>query len=211
MLAPGAVPAGYREVRYWKITGSFWLFLAINGLSVVALVVGGAFFLWFATRFGGLTSATQSGDWLLGLFAGILLTLALHELAHGLTMRWFGAHPRYGILWKALAAYATAPGHAFTRGHYLAVIVAPLASLSLLALVAMVVLAGTAWVLILALCAALNAAGAAGDLWMAGIVLRCPASAYIVDERDGLRVFLPDKDADPQSQVSNYQSPITSK
>jgi len=40
------------------------------------------------------------------------------------------------------------------------------------------------------MCAGLNAAGASGDVWMAVIVTRYPARAYVTDERDGMRVFL---------------------
>jgi len=55
----------------------------------------------------------------------------------------------------------------------------------------MMALMGTAWVALFAFCATINAGGAIGDLWIAKIVLRYPASAYIMDERDGVRVFLP--------------------
>jgi len=30
-----------------------------------------------------------------------------------------------------------------------------------------------------------------GDLWITTIVLRYPATAYVIDEKDGIRVFLP--------------------
>jgi hypothetical protein len=35
-----------------------------------------------------------------------------------------------------------------------------------------------------------NAAGAVGDVWMSLIALRYPRSTWIVDERDGMRVFV---------------------
>ncbi|MHB1295748.1 MAG: DUF3267 domain-containing protein [Anaerolineae bacterium] len=88
-------------------------------------------------------------------------------------------------------AYATAPGHAFTRAQYVVVGLTPLVGLTLLALLGMYLLAGTFWVVFFALCATLNAAGAVGDLWLLGIVMRYPSSALLVDERDGTRVLLP--------------------
>ena len=39
--------------------------------------------------------------------------------------------------------------------------------------------------------AAFNAAGAIGDVWISTIVLRYAPTAWIVDERDGIRVYLP--------------------
>ncbi len=41
-----------------------------------------------------------------------------------------------------------------------------------------------------AACASLNAAGASGDVWMALVVARYPARAYVIDERDGMRIFV---------------------
>jgi hypothetical protein len=112
-------------------------------------------------------------------------------LGHGLAMRAFSAHPRFGVLWTRLMVYATAPGHAFHRSAYIVVGLAPLVGLSLLAMSGMVLLAGTPWVTLLVLCAAANGAGACGDLWILSIILRYPPSAHLVDERDGVRVLLP--------------------
>jgi hypothetical protein len=89
--------------------------------------------------------------------------------------------------------YATAPGFAFRRNSYLVVSLAPLICLSILAILGMMALMGTAWVALFALCASINAAGAIGDLWITRIVSRYPANAYIMDERDGIRVFLPNE------------------
>ena len=43
----------------------------------------------------------------------------------------------------------------------------------------------------IALGAVVNFAGAVGDLWIAWIVFRYPEQVVVVDERDGMRVFLP--------------------
>jgi hypothetical protein len=51
-------------------------------------------------------------------------------------------------------------------------------------------LSGTLWVIILAIAGIINATGAIGDLWITGIVLRYPDTAYIIDEKDGVRVLL---------------------
>jgi hypothetical protein len=88
-----------------------------------------------------------------------------------------------------LVFYATAPGYGFRRNAYVAVALAPLVLISALSVLAMWLLHGTNWVALPALIGALNGAGAAGDLWMAGVVLRYPPQVYVVDERDGMRVL----------------------
>jgi hypothetical protein len=86
--------------------------------------------------------------------------------------------------------YATSPGYAFRRNDYLVVILAPLVGLSLLALM-VILFAPPEVALLLALCATVNGAGAVGDLWILLITLRYPERAYVMDERDGMRIFLP--------------------
>jgi hypothetical protein len=50
------------------------------------------------------------------------------------------------------------------------------------------------WLLwLIALCAAVNVGGAVGDMWLVRVALGYPSHAYIVDEQDGLRVFMPEE------------------
>ena len=107
------------------------------------------------------------------LILAVVVTLVLHELAHGLAMLAYGARPQFGILWQGLMFYATSPGYAFRRNNYVVVILAPLVGLSLLAF--MVILFSPPGVAVLvALCATVNGAGAVGDLWILLITLRYP-------------------------------------
>jgi hypothetical protein len=62
----------------------------------------------------------------------------------------------------------------------------------MLAVLGMWLLQGTSWVALLGVGGLFNASGAVGDLWITRIVLQYPDSAYIMDERDGMRVFLPE-------------------
>ena len=87
--------------------------------------------------------------------------------------------------------YATTPGYAYHRNHYLCIVLAPFIVLTVLMGVGMWVLSGTFWVALFGLCGAINASGAVGGFWMTRIVLGYEASAYVIDERDGIRVFLP--------------------
>lgn len=193
MIPPGgSVPDGYREALNWSLTGKPARALAMQVLSIPLFLVFLVFFAWLSVVLGRSSPALEFDlPGVIGLVVGVILTFVLHELAHGFTMKAFGARPIYGVLWKFLAFYATSPGYAFRRNSYLVIALAPLVSLSLLAAAGIALLAGTPWVNILALCAAVNGAGAIGDLWMVSIVARYPASAYVIDEREGMRVFLP--------------------
>jgi len=190
---PGEIPPQYREILYWKLTESRSRLVLINLLALPLAGVAAPLFFWLADRVGG-GGAAASSTWaeVLGLAAGVILTLALHELAHGLAMAAFGARPRYGIKWEAGALYATAPGYAFTRNQYLTVIFAPLVLLSGLAVLGMWACAGTAVVPVLAWCATANAMGACGDVYMGWRVAGYRPEAYVIDEADGMRIFLPE-------------------
>jgi hypothetical protein len=143
----------------------------------------------------GLGKIPSEGNFRIGLVAislsivGVVLTLVLHELTHGLTMQMFGASPKYGIIWKGLMLYATSPGYAYRRNNYVVISLAPFVFISALVILGMWILQGTAWVALLAICGVVNASGAVGDMWITTIVLRYAATAYVVDERDGIRVF----------------------
>ena len=125
------------------------------------------------------------------VLAGNLLTMAVHELTHGITMQIFGAKPRYGVIWKGLLLYATSPGYAYRRNNYILIALAPLIFISILVILGMWLLQGTLWVALLGICGTINASGSVGDMWITMIVLRYANIAYVIDERDGIRFFLP--------------------
>ncbi|MBN1933605.1 MAG: DUF3267 domain-containing protein [Anaerolineae bacterium] len=68
---------------------------------------------------------------------------------------------------------------------------APLAGLSLLGMLLLILPLPRWLVWTMVFCAALNAGSSVGDLWLVRVALGYPSSTYIVDERDGLRVFMP--------------------
>lgn len=188
----GTLPNQYEQVLYWKITEKPARAIILNAAGLFLFIFFGIFFLGLAVRLGKLPAMFSLEPGELGvMIIALCLTLLLHELMHGLAMRIFGARPRYGVLWKQLMFYATAPGYAFPRRRYLIIALAPFALISLGVVLGMWLLKGTGWVALLALCGAVNAAGAVGDLWITMMVLRYAAHAYIVDEQDGVRVFLP--------------------
>ncbi len=193
---PG-VPPGYQEVLYWKISDKPSRLVALQILAIPLLVLTGGIFFGLASILGALPGgfSFSTGGVILAIVS-IVLTIILHELVHGITMRALGARPQYGVMWDKLMFYATSPGHAYRRAGYIAVALAPLLALSVVAVLGMMLFAGSAWVVLLALCATMNASGAIGDLWILTVVLRYPSHAYVVDERDGVRIFLPSRQGD---------------
>jgi hypothetical protein len=144
----------------------------------------------FSTLFLSFVPETRLGLGEMGLaVAGIVVTFILHELTHGLAMQMFGARAKYGIIWKGLMLYATSPGYAYHRNNYVVISLAPIVFISALVVLGMWILQGTAWVALLAICGVVNESGAVGDMWITMIVLRYAATAYVMDERDGIRMF----------------------
>lgn len=188
-----SLPTGYHEVLYWRVTEKYSRVLLLNIVGLLMLVLFGLVFSSLAVTLGKLPSGrVELGLPEIGLgILAIVLTLVLHELIHGLVMRIFGAKPRYGALWNQAMFYATAPGHAFRRNSYVVIALAPFILISMLVVLGMWLLQGTVWVALLGVGGLFNASGAVGDLWISRIVLGYSDNAYIMDERDGMRVFLP--------------------
>lgn len=190
--ASGSLPDNYQEVLSWKVTGKPMRVITLNILGIFLLVVFGLIFSGLAFSLGKL----PPGEFKLGLseaglvLAAAILTFVLHELTHGLVMQMSGAKPKYGIMWQGML-YATSPGYAYHRNSYIVIALAPFVFISILAVLGMWLLQGTLWVALLGICGSLNAAGAIGDIWITMIVLRYAATALVMDERDGIRVFLP--------------------
>lgn len=194
----GSVTGDFQQVLHWTVKDRPSRVIMMQILTIPLYILLGFAFTYLAIHIGKLpvnnSFRIQDIGFLIRVIgiclAGVVATIVLHELVHGLTMMWCGARPRFGALWKALAFYATAPKYAFQRNSYILVALAPLVGLSCLSILGMFFLRGTGWVALLTLCAILNGGGAAGDLWLVSIALRYPKTVYIVDERDGIRVLM---------------------
>ncbi len=207
MTAFANAPNGYREAYALRLSASSRTILALNFGAIVLLVPAVALFLWPAVARGLLaqdlvfTLSFSALDALILLVGTIGVVLA-HEVVHGLVMRVFGARPRYGIKWELLAAYATASGHYFGRDQFLVIALAPLLTLTpLLWVAAWWAPPGAGW-MALALAGILNTVGAIGDLFMSWKALIHPASALVLDEEDGMRVYVRDVDSGGRRQAS---------
>lgn len=181
----------YTEVLYWKISEEPNRFAIMNLLPILLATIFGIGFFIIIQAFGGSPQLALSNKEILIFLIGIPTVLASHEFVHGITMRGFGAKPRYGFWKKGLMFYAKSPGYAFQRNQYTLIVLAPLLSLSVLMCMGIFLLAAKSVVWVLALWAIVNASAANADVWITSIVLRYPRSAYVVDEQDGMRILLP--------------------
>lgn len=190
----GSVSGNFYQVLWWKLSDFPTWVTKIQILSVFLFFLSGipllVLALWNGKSTGSFTYDIRGiGIWF-ATFASWPIMIVLHELVHGLTMCIFGTRPQYGLLLKQLLFYATAPGYGFRRNAYIIVVLAPLALLSVLAILGMLILQGTAWAMVLAFCASFNIGGATGDLALARMVMSYSEKAYIVDEQDGFRVLM---------------------
>lgn len=136
----------------------------------------------------------ETGWWNLGLSIIFLVGMAMvvivpHELCHGLAINVVGGKPRYGLGVAYLVfpyAFATSETR-FSRNQFVVVALAPLVILSAIGIPVMVAVEWP-W---LAVPLALNAGGAAGDLWMVATLLGYPSTVTIVDTTTGLEIYGP--------------------
>jgi len=195
-IIPGKPPPEYKEVLYWKISDKTSRAIIMNLLSLPLAIVFGIGFFVFVNMFGKPQEINiEILNFGLILIIGIIAIVILHELAHGIAMQAYGAQAKYGFIWKGLMFYATSPGYAFQRNQYIVIILAPLVSLSILACLGILVLAGTTVVWMLAVWGTINGSAAIGDLWIMTIALHYPSYAYVIDEHDGMRVFMPENES----------------
>ncbi|MEC4814932.1 MAG: DUF3267 domain-containing protein [Scytonema sp. PMC 1069.18] len=132
-----------------------------------------------------------------GAFSGFLLfvtvligTLFFHELVHGLAFTAFGGSPRYGVGIKYFLAYAyaTSPGTLFSRNAFVVISLAPLVVIDIMCLFLLALFPQAMWLGWLVI---INTCGAIGDIWMAILLLRCPASIQVEDHRSGMAIYTP--------------------
>ncbi|MEJ5311438.1 MAG: DUF3267 domain-containing protein [Anaerolineae bacterium] len=191
-ISPTHLPENYAEVLYWKLSHHKTLLVVLNvvGLALMCLVMP-LFFAWVRMWHRGIVSLDLSVLQMLAALLAVALTIVLHELTHGLALRAYGARPKYGVMWQEMMFYATAAGYAFRRNAYIVIALAPLVGLSLVGM-GLLMLPLPDWILFIVIFSiALNVGSAIGDMWLVRVALGYPPAAYVVDEKDGLRVFMP--------------------
>lgn len=154
--------------------GLGWLYAAVTDPAAASVEVGAL----------GARSIAVGVLGTVLLVAGVVV---LHELVHGAVIRYYGGDVSFGVGVAGFVmpyAYATTT-HRLRRDQFVAVALAPLVVVTAAGFAIMVALE-TLWLLVPL---AFNVAGAIGDLWMTGILLRYPRHVVVEDSVTGLRIY----------------------
>ena len=158
----------------WAFTQALYLLRPAEGRAGLAA----------SLDFQGIGDILQAGLAFLALYA---LMIVVHEAFHGVFFWVFTRQrPVFALSWAY--AYAAAPGWYLPRNPYLVTAVAPLAGISLLALLALA-FGPPGWFLPALVVAASNAGGAVGDVWVIVWLLRQPPTCYAQDRGDAVTLF----------------------
>lgn len=165
------------------------ILLQVAGVFWVGLV---ALFLWWAfalLRPSGVALVFSGDNFaFLGQFLlAMVVSIGLHELAHGAFFWWFAkSPPQFGV--GPGYAYAAMPGWYFPKRQYLVVGLAPLVGLTALGLVLVPFLPG--WLVVPFFWGmVLNAGGAIGDIYICIRIAREAEDVWVKDLGDGMEVY----------------------
>lgn len=127
---------------------------------------------------------------LLGVMGVTFGTIIIHELIHGIAFSVFGGSPRYGAKIKHFLPlfYTTCPHDHFSRNAFLVIALAPLVVINGTSLMLLAIFSRATW---LSWVIALNTAGAIGDLWVTGLLLRFPHQVSVEDRKEGVAIYAP--------------------
>ena len=172
------LPAGWREIWRADLQKNKKQALAVNGLALGLAAAMLAPFLY------GVFQASSSGGvhfhvtQFLAMLAGLLAYIPLHELVHGLCMKYFGAQKvHYG--YAGVYAWAGSKAY-FGRKSYIVIALAPLVFWGLV-LAALCIVAPAQWFWVFYLVQVTNVSGAAGDFYIAWKAARMPAGVLVQD------------------------------
>jgi hypothetical protein len=192
------LPDGYRLLGTLDLSKNVRAMIIMN-------IIGTLLFFFFAWIFFGLTAKLRPGvpamisvieigglsdlvSILIVLLLAQAVMIVLHEGVHGLFF-WLFTRGRPVFAFKGLYAYAALPGWFIPRNPYLVTCLAPLVFISLLGtLLLMVVPAG--WLMPVIFVLTLNAAGATGDMAVAGWLLSTPANSFAQDYGDAFSIYV---------------------
>jgi hypothetical protein len=191
MRASRSLPEGYVHAGTISLAGNRPLFRRLMGLGVIAWI--GSLFL-----FGWIGSLLRPDGWVFdfrstpaamivvstvgGLVATCVLTLVLHEAAHGLAL-WVITRERPVFGFKGWYAYTDAPGWYLSRGQIVVAYLAPLVLLTAIGL-PLVAFAPAGVSLLVLFAMVMNTVGAIGDVYFTVLVLRIKGPVIFGDGPD---------------------------
>jgi len=193
------LPGHYQKIGTVDISKDKWLMLLFNFVGIIGLVISGWLFLQILVwlRPGDaeqVFSVESSSITQVVLFLGALLALVifntfLHEAIHGFFFWLFTrSRPRFAFRWTY--AYAAAPDWYLPKYQYLVTALAPLLLISLMGIL-LFLFVPTGWLASVWFVLVINAAGAVGDMAVAGWLLWQPSSCMAQDVGNAITLFVP--------------------
>jgi hypothetical protein len=189
MDLPKALPRQYAVHSTINLSRNRWLAISLNLGACILFFIFVCCFTYVAVwlhpnlQITFVQMSQLDLPSLIMIFAFLLIVQAvLHELTHSFFFWLFTERrPRFTRKWLQAYAYATAPeDYYLRRNQYVLALAAPFIFITLGGL-AWLPLSSIDWVPILVFIMAANAAGAVGDLFMVGWMLRQPPTAIVRD------------------------------
>lgn len=183
------LPEGYQPLLEVDLQKNKKLALGLNlGAAAVGILMAvvAAFIVPISALFdlskGLLPYAIRFGALLVGMIAYIIL----HELVHGIVMKYFGAKKiRYGF--TGMYAFAGCDYY-FDKFSYIAVALAPVVLWGAVLLV-LNLLVPARWFWVVYMIQIINISGAAGDAYVTAKFSRLPADILVFDRGTGMTVY----------------------
>lgn len=187
-----------RPIYVFRLTPEISLIWAILGSLLLILAAAGASWYYGIIHEQSVIFSVEGSEG--GVWQGILIflilfvitfgTIFIHELVHGIAFAAFGGSPRYGlkVKYSLPLAYATSPGHTFSRNTFLIIGLAPLVVIDVVCLLLLAIFPQAPWLIWVI---AFNTGGAIGDIWIAVQLLRCPKSIRVEDREEGIAIYAP--------------------
>lgn len=174
------LPEGYSEIKKVNLQKDKKLAVLVN---IGALVIMIALFI-IGTLVVPISFDTISDNYLLfllkglGIFVVLFLYIIAHELVHGIFIKIFsGKKAKYGF--TGLYAYAGSEAY-FNKFHYIVIALAPVVFFGFIFLLLNIFLLKE-WFWVIYIIQMFNLSGAAGDIYITGLIIKFPKDILIND------------------------------
>ena len=192
MKSTVVLPEGYVLLEHIDLQKDKKLMGIVNGLALAAmvpLVILGHLVVQISALYSTEDGIGMMWLRLAVLFAGYLLYMVLHELTHGVCMKYYsGAPVKYGFTWSY--AYAGSEAY-FDRRSYIVIALAPIVVLGIV-LAVVNALVPESWFWVVYFIQIGNLSGAAGDLYVTARFRKHPETVLIQDSGVAMSVYVPE-------------------
>ena len=183
------LPEGYQQIDSIDLQHDQKLSIMINGLAIIVMVVMILIMVPFHSL-GELYDVNVGFveyvlKWAV-LGAGMILYIILHELVHGITMKYMGTKKvNYGF--TGLYAYAGSKDY-YNKKSYIIIALAPIVVWGIVLLI-LNLLVSSSWFYVVYLIQVCNLSGAAGDLYVTYRFSNMPEDILVQDTGVSMRVY----------------------